>query len=178
MNDQGTQRNTPGIYISENFPAATDGSSSATTISTPVANSLLPQDILTQIQTQALQEAERQLQSAAPALIQNLENYATQYTQAVLAGQNPSVIPAVTVFNEQGKELTKIDAKNRSFRTLLQGFGIDVLFAIIAGLGALNGVNFFNKEGLALLGILVSKTVVQTAISYIARMKITPTYQQ
>jgi hypothetical protein len=148
-------------------------SASATTDS----GSMLKEDILSQIQAVALQNAQKQINDASPQLLKNLEDYAQQYTTAVLAG-HPDGIPSVTFYKEDGTQLTKIDAKNRGFRTLLTGFGIDVLFAIIAGVGALSGVNFFDKAGLATLGILVTKTVVQTAVSYVARMKITPAYQK
>lgn len=139
---------------------------------------MLSGDILSNIQSVALQNAQKQIAEASPQLLKNLEDYAQQYTAAVLAGKPLTDIPTAIFYREDGTQLTKIDAKNRGFRTLLQGFGIDVLFAIIAAVGALSGVNFFDKAGLATLGILVVKTVVQTGISYLSRMKITPSYQK
>jgi hypothetical protein len=164
-------------YISDILSGNVESSSATTESTTVPAQQMINESILPNIQQVALENAQRKIAEAAPQLLQNLENYAQAYSEAVLAGQNPTAIPAVTVFREDGSELTKIDAKNRGFRTLLQGFGIDVLFAIIGAIGALSGVNFFDKAGLATLGILVSKTIVQTAVSYAARMKITPQYQ-
>ena len=142
-----------------------------------VSTSMLNQDVLKQIQSVALSTAEKQLSTAAPQLLKDLESYAISYTSAVLAGQHPGVVPSVAVSNADGS-LTQVDAKNRSFRTLVIGGGLDVLYAVIAGIGALSGVNFFNKAGFATLGILVGKTLIQSVTSYVARVHITPTYQK
>ena len=142
-----------------------------------VSTSMLNQDVLKQIQSVALSTAEKQLSTAAPQLLKDLESYAISYTSAVLAGQHPGVVPSVAVSNADGS-LTQVDAKNRSFRTLVIGGGLDVLYAVIAGIGALSGVNFFNKAGFATLGILVGKTLIQSVMSYVARVHITPTYQK
>jgi len=142
-----------------------------------VTTSMLNPDTLKEIQAAALSTAEKQIQSTAPQLLKELETYAVSYTSAVLAGQHPTPIPRIEAPNAQGN-LTQIDAKNRGIRTLLGGFSIDLFYALIAGIGTLSGVNFFNKAGLATFGVLVTKTIIQTIISYVARLKITPDYQK
>ena len=56
--------------------------------------------------------------------------------------------------------------------------GLDIVFALVAVVGTLGNVNFFSKAGWITLGVLVIKTVIQTAISYVARIKITPPYDK
>lgn len=179
----------PNPQESQQFPAQdyidrvlADGSvpSQVNNLPAPLPTAMLESSIINQIQAVALKNAEEQIQKAAPALLKSLEDYAQQYTSALLAGKQPTAIPDIDLTNPDGSvtHLTQQDAKNRSFRTLLQGFGIDLIFALIAALGALSGVNFFDKAGLATLGILVSKTIIQTMVSYVARLKITPNYQK
>lgn len=98
-------------------------------------------------------------------------NYATQETL-------PVPVPDITATTIQGKELAVASAKNRSLRTFLQGLGFDILFALVSVIAlSLNDFNFLDGAAWATLGILVLKTIIQTAVSYVARLKITPRYE-
>lgn len=176
-NPPETQQNSAQDYVNT---VLADGSTETQINNIPVPKPMLEQNIIEQIQFVALKNAEKQIQDAAPNLLKNLEDYAQQYTSALLAGTHPSAIPDIDLINPDGSvtHLTHQDAKNRGYRTLIQGFALDVLFAVIAAIGALSGVNFFDKAGLATLGILISKTVIQTIVSYVARLKITPQYEK
>ncbi|ACH62212.1 hypothetical protein MYRNA_245 [Mycobacterium phage Myrna] len=104
------------------------------------------------------------------------KEYGVDVLKGTLSGQEiDHARPTVTVTTNQGKEIRIADAKNRSFRTLLQGFALDVVFALVTLFATLSGNEFFSKAGLAALGILVAKTVLQTAISYLTRINIEPT---
>lgn len=99
-------------------------------------------------------------------------------TSYVTEGTLPVLVPDITATTIQGKELTVASAKSRSLRTFLQGLGFDVFFALISVIAlSLNDFNFLDGAAWATLGVLVLKTVVQTAVSYVARLKITPRYE-
>lgn len=103
------------------------------------------------------------------------KEYGVGVLKGTLSGQQiDHTRPTVTVTTNQGKEIRVADAKNRSFRTLLQGFALDVVFALVTLFATLSGNEFFSKAGLAALGILVLKTILQTAISYLTRINIEP----
>ena len=102
--------------------------------------------------------------------------FTQQYITGALTGIPLS--PTITATTLSGKQLTIASAKNRSWRTFLSGMGLDIVFALVAVVGTLGNVNFFSKAGWITLGVLVIKTVIQTAISYVARIKITPPYDK
>lgn len=105
-------------------------------------------------------------------------DYARQVGAGVLTGQGmPDPVPAVTAVTARGEELTVVDARSRSWRTFVQGLAIDVGFALLSVLAlALGDFDFLDGAAWATLGVLVLKTIIQTAISYLARLKIAPRY--
>ena len=69
---------------------------------------------------------------------------------------------------------TGADARNRAFRTLLQGLLLDVIVAVVAVLATNVGDATWTKEyWLALVG-LVGKSVVTAIVSYFARKYLPP----
>lgn len=72
--------------------------------------------------------------------------------------------------------LAEADARNRAWRTLVQGAVVDVVgSAALAVLPALAGADFaWTKEYWAAVGLLAAKTAVTTAVSYVARLKAPP----
>lgn len=83
--------------------------------------------------------------------------------------------PTIEAETSAGKKLVVADARNRSWRTLLQGLGIDLVFAIVAVLATLSGADLFERETWILFAALLIKTVIQTVVAYVMRLKITPT---
>ena len=69
---------------------------------------------------------------------------------------------------------TKADARQRSYRSLLQGLGIDVGVAIILSLATLIGDLRWTREYWLLLGATVLKSLVQAAASYVMRLYVRP----
>lgn len=104
--------------------------------------------------------------------------YASQVGTGVLTGRGmPEPVPDVTAVTSRGEELTVVDAKSRSWRTFIQGLAIDLGFALLSVLAlALGDFDFLDGAAWATLGVLVLKTIIQTAISYVARLKIAPRY--
>lgn len=126
---------------------------------------------------QAIQDAaQTALHDAAPSIQTQVAAFTQQYITSALNGT--PVTPTITETTLSGKELTIASAKNRSWRTFLQGMGLDIVFALVAVIGTLGNVNFFSKAGWITLGVLVIKTIIQTVISYIARLKIAPPYDK
>jgi hypothetical protein len=111
---------------------------------------------------------------------QEVIGYARDTGIGMLTGKGqPNLLPDVIAVTATGKELTIASAKNRSWRTFVQGFGIDLGFALISVLAlALGNFDFLDGAAWATLAVLVLKTIIQTAISYIARMQISPNYDK
>lgn len=70
----------------------------------------------------------------------------------------------------------KLDARNRAWRTLVQGLLIDVLAAVLlVALPAINGSDFAWTAAFWLtLGGLAAKSALTAALSYIARQVLPP----
>ena len=67
-----------------------------------------------------------------------------------------------------------MDAKSRALRTAAQGLALDVATALAAVLAAaLTGVTW-TRAWWAALGLLLAKTAVQSAVSYLHRKLIPP----
>lgn len=128
-----------------------------------------------QLQQAAADAAQEALKKAAPAIQQQVSNYTQSYITGVLTGK--PVAPIITGTTVTGHDLVIASARNRSWRTFLQGLGLDIIFALVALVGTLGNVDFFSTAGWTMLGILVVKTVIQTAVSYVARVKIAPPYE-
>lgn len=112
------------------------------------------------------------------AFRRQLSGYAREAGTGALLGRGaPELLPNLTAVTSRGEELTVVDARNRSWRTFVQGLAIDLGFALLSVLTlALSDFDFLSGAAWATLGVLVLKTIIQTAISYIARLKITPRY--
>jgi hypothetical protein len=62
------------------------------------------------------------------------------------------------------------DAKNRSWRTALQGLAIDVLVGVVLVIGAaFAGANGWSDFQWAILGFSVAKSAVQAAVAFVMR---------
>lgn len=127
-----------------------------------------------QLERAAAEAAQEALKKAAPTIQEQVSAYTQSYITGILTGK--PVAPTITGTTLTGHDLTIASAKNRSWRTFLQGMGLDIVFALVAIVGTLGDVNFFSKAGWVTLGILVIKTIIQTVVSYIARIKIVPPY--
>lgn len=128
-----------------------------------------------QLQKAAADAAQEALKKAAPTIQEQVSAYTQSYITGILTGK--PVSPVITGTTLTGQELMIASARNRSWRTFLQGLGLDIVFALVALVGTLGNVDFFSTAGWTMLGILVVKTVIQTAVSYVARVKIAPPYE-
>jgi hypothetical protein len=65
------------------------------------------------------------------------------------------------------------DARNRAFRSFLQGFGIDIAVAVCAALMVwLPDADVSKKEAWLVLGTSLVKTVLQAGAAYVMRAKL------
>jgi hypothetical protein len=116
------------------------------------------------------------LDDAWPAIKDQVIDYARDSAKAVVSGQTVDVLhPTVTAVDMTGRELVVADARSRSWRTLVQGLIFDVFAAVIAAVAMLTGLDPLVKETWVAFGVLLVKSVVSAIISYIMRLKITPT---
>jgi hypothetical protein len=105
--------------------------------------------------------------------------YAKDTAGHVIAGDTVDFgHPTITATTSQGKELVVADAKNRSWRTLVQGLAIDLMYGLIAALATLTNNDPMQKTTWILFAGLVIKTLIQSAVSYFARLRITPTIRE
>jgi hypothetical protein len=116
------------------------------------------------------------MREAGPQLKDTAGDYVKQTVDHVTKGDKIDWDhPTVVATTAQGRELVVADAKSRSWRTFLQGLIFDIGFALVAVLATLSGADPFQKETWILFGTLVIKTLISTVISYVMRLKITPT---
>ncbi|MEO3923021.1 hypothetical protein ABGB07_03945 [Micromonosporaceae bacterium B7E4] len=68
------------------------------------------------------------------------------------------------------------DARNRAFRTFVQGLGTDVIGATaLAVVPALSGSDFaWSGQYWTAVGLLAAKTAILTVVSYVARKTVPP----
>lgn len=75
----------------------------------------------------------------------------------------------MTHHDEYAAATTRADARQRAWRTFLQGLAIDVAVAVSGVLGVALGDVHWSAAWWTMLGLLVAKTALQTAVSYLAR---------
>lgn len=119
----------------------------------------------------ALREAFRE---SFPQIQKTLIEYMKDATLAKMQGKEVSPWPNITATTPTGGQLVIADARNRSFRTFWQGLSIDIVMALVGLLSMLANMNFFDKTAWITFGALVVKTLLQTVVSYVSRLKITP----
>jgi len=69
---------------------------------------------------------------------------------------------------------TEADAKSRAFRTLVQGFLLDILATVLVAVVAQLTDIRWTKEYWIGIAVLAGKTAVMAIVSYIARKKFPP----
>lgn len=160
----------PPWVTTDSVPPVSVTSSTADTGGTPSTESWA-----VQLERAAAEAAQEALKKAAPTIQEQVSAYTQNYITGILTGK--PVSPTIIGTTLSGTELAIASARNRSWRTFLQGMGLDVVFALVAIVGTLGNINFFSKAGWVTLGILVVKTIIQTVVSYVARVKIAPPYE-
>ena len=132
------------------------------------------------VRREATDAAREEWERNQAAFRAQLSGYARQVGTGALLGKGvPELVPNLTAVTGRGEELAVVDARNRSWRTFVQGLGIDIGFALLSVLAlALGDFDFLSGAAWATLGVLVLKTIIQTAISYVARLKFTPRYDE
>jgi hypothetical protein len=129
-----------------------------------------------QLEQAAVDAAQTALTDAAPKIQDQVAKYTQDYITGILTG-TPPASPTIVGTTLSGTDLVIASAKSRSWRTFVAGMGLDIVFALVAVVGTLSHVNFFTQAGWITFGVLIIKTVIQTVISYIARLKIAPPYE-
>ena len=82
--------------------------------------------------------------------------------------------PAVAPPSAAAKAVTTADAKNRAWRTAVQGLLLDVSTAVVMVLATAVTDLRWTRDYWVTLGLLLAKTAVQTAVSYTARKLVPP----
>lgn len=73
---------------------------------------------------------------------------------------------------------TKVDAANRSVRTLFIGLALDIVVATATALLLwLPDADLTKRDAWIVLGTTLAKTVLQAAASYVVRLKVPPVGQ-
>ena len=115
------------------------------------------------------------LKTLLPTLEADFANYAQQYLADILSGKVPSPVPNVTY---DGQNITQMAAKGHAWRTFLIGLGTTSVTAVLSAISQNANVDYFSKEGWVATGALAVGTLVNTVISYIGRLQVTPNFEQ
>ena len=70
--------------------------------------------------------------------------------------------------------LVKADAAERSLRSFIQGFALDILVAVVLVLATAFGAIEWTPMYWKALGLTLAKSVLQAAVSYLMRMVVIP----
>jgi hypothetical protein len=82
----------------------------------------------------------------------------------------PATAPSAPV----AKAVTTADAKNRAWRTAVQGLLLDVSTAVVMVLATAVTDLRWTRDYWVTLGLLLAKTAIQSAVSYTARKLVPP----
>lgn len=103
---------------------------------------------------------------AAIAVRQNLE----VVIDALKRGDFSDFLPRVQTPDE-----VREDAKERSWRTLLQQLGVDIVVALATVVGPLLlSLDVTSKEQWTIIGLSVLKTIISTLVAYVFRLLYAP----
>lgn len=130
---------------------------------------------LTDLEQAAVAAAQRAWPAIQPQLQQDAMNYLQSYVQQVLAGNPTPSIPNVTY---DGQSLTKAAAKGHAWRTFLVGMSASAATAVLSAVGSQTNLDFFTRDGWIATGSIAIGTLVQTLISYVGRLQVTPEYEK
>jgi hypothetical protein len=121
-------------------------------------------------------QLDQELEKLWPDIKELLAGYARDTWAGIRKGQTVDVLhPTITAETAAGRELVVADARSRSWRTFLQGLMFDLFAGLIAAIATLTGADPFQKQTWLAFGVLVLKTFVSAAISYLMRLRATPT---
>lgn len=111
------------------------------------------------------------------SMTENAKNFGREAFDAIKHGQAIDIThPTITAETAAGKELVIADAKSRSWRTFLQGLVIDLAAALVVILGTITSIDPpLDKAAWIAVGAMAVKTLIQAGLSYIMRIRITPT---
>lgn len=77
-------------------------------------------------------------------------------------------------FSNESAVAVQQDARERSFRSLLQGLGVDISIAAVLVLATFIGTLEWTPTYWKVLGLTLAKSVIQAAVSYLMRFYVTP----
>lgn len=121
-------------------------------------------------------DLEHAIDQVMPAIKDLITGYARDTLEGIRKGQTVDVLhPTITATDVSGRELVVADARNRSWRTFLQGLIFDLLAGLAAAIAVLSGADPFVKETWVAFGVLLLKSFVSAGISYLMRLRATPT---
>ena len=129
------------------------------------------------------------MEAVNAALVQNRQHVEARGQQAVnrLAGRKPAPKPAVNTRVSESGVYTGGDSEDpnavedafssgpMTMRVFIQGMSVDLGFAMMATLATVMrpGFDLLDKEAWIVTGVLVVKTLITTAISYVLKFKVT-----
>jgi hypothetical protein len=117
-----------------------------------------------------------ELERLWPDIKDLLAGYARDTWAGIRKGQTVDILhPTITATDVSGRELVVADARSRSWRTLLQGLIFDLFAGLTAAIAVLAGADPFVKETWIAFGVLVLKTFASAGLSYVMRLRATPT---
>lgn len=132
-------------------------------------------DAMSQLEAAAVKAAQEAWPTIQNQLQKDAMAYLQSYIQQALTGNTTPQIPDIT-FN--GQSLTKSAAKAHAWRTFLIGMAVSALMAVLSAVGSQTNLDFFTREGWIATGTIAVGTVVQTVISYLGRLQVTPPYEK
>lgn len=139
-----------------------------------------PPQALPSINNELSVSVRRVSDALAPQVEELIALSVKSYVADLLSGRKPDLVPDVSVHGTDalGRKQVVLDARNRSWRTFVQGLGTDIFVALGVGAGDMAGVDLFTQHGWQIIGLSLAKTVIVAGASYLTRLKVAPAVEQ
>ena len=163
-----------GVIPSIPSPQAAPSTAVATTAAAQSA-AAAGADAMSQLEAAAVNAAQEAWPTIQKQLQKDAMAYLQSYIQQALTGNTSPQIPDIS-FN--GQSLTRSAARAHAWRTFLIGMVVSALMAVLSAVGSQTNLDFFTREGWIATGTIAVGTLVQTVISYLGRLQVTPPYEK
>lgn len=143
---------------------------------TPIPTTPVP-PVVKQGQITNIQDA---LNQAWPQLSEQLKKDAIAYAEAygLAALTTGNLNPPVPDITYNGQSLTHTAAKGHALRTFLIGMSTSAASAVLTAIGSQAHLDFFSRDGWIATASIAGATLINTLVSYLARLQVTPPFEQ
>lgn len=146
----------------------------------PIPTTAVPPVPQTPSAPPATPSIEQAIRDAWPQLSEQLKKDAIAYAEAYGIGAltTGNLTPHVPDITYEGQSLTHTAAKGHALRTFVIGMATSAAAAVLTAVGSQAHLDFFSRDGWVATGSIAAATLINTLVSYLTRLQITPGFEQ